>query len=260
MDLSGIPLSHHGGIDVSCETISRIRHCHTANLQDGFGVCVRGQGVCGLQRDVANDSVSLKRYFFVRFRSCQYGYRCCCADNSQMFGRSQMRMYQWCAGMQDQISCVRKYHADGSHLSSGRSGTVGPTTCVVEALPLRVILQLLLSQQSEGGADFSGRCCSSDLQCACNEGVFSCDVAACPECPVDAEDVTCPAQKPQHLSECCVVLHVPRQMDFGIALMPNTYVRWKFAKRRLRSEDTYRLDVIEGLAWLGGPKQHHSTH
>lgn len=153
--------------------------------------------------------------------NCQYGYSCCCADNSQCSADLK------CECTNGVLECKTKtcdaflclgpppllespFHSSEPIITTGlicpqEEVALTTKTCVVETgmeFYHCVYSYSCCCPNSPSGADFSGRYCSSDLQCTCNEGVFTCDVAACPECPVEADDVKCPAEKPQHLSEC----------------------------------------------------------
>jgi hypothetical protein len=153
--------------------------------------------------------------------NCQYGYSCCCADNSQCSADLK------CECINGVLECKSKtceaflclgpppllespFHMSEQIITTGlicpqEELALSTKKCVVETDMQYyhcVYSYSCCCPNSPSGADFSGRYCSSDLQCTCNEGAFSCDVAACPECPVDADDVKCPAEKPEHLSEC----------------------------------------------------------
>lgn len=153
--------------------------------------------------------------------TCQYGYSCCCQDNSQCSADVK------CDCIDGVLECKPKvcdaflclgpppllqtpFAASDTVVTSGlicpsEEDALSTKTCVVEKdmeFYHCVYSFSCCCPNSPSGADFSGRYCSSDLQCTCNAGAFTCDVAECPLCPVDADDVQCPVEKPEHLSVC----------------------------------------------------------
>jgi hypothetical protein len=52
-------------------------------------------------------------------------------------------------------------------------------------------------------AAHSGRFCSTDMQCTCNSGFFSCNAVLCPACPEDSPDLVCPEIVPTDKVTSC---------------------------------------------------------
>ena len=150
---------------------------------------------------------------------CTYGFSCCCPDESQCSPDVK------CQCVDGLLDCVeRKCDAfvctgpppllespSPENEATKANGLICPpqeiasttTTCTIEGDKEFYHCEYSFSCCCPDADDsFSGRYCSSDLQCTCNVGVFSCDAPICPECPVGVNEVECPEALPENNTPC----------------------------------------------------------
>lgn len=142
---------------------------------------------------------------------CGYGWSCCCPDQSQC--SSDLK----CSCENEKLVCEPK-HCDqflciGAPKLLNSPFPEDPSEqnilCPAHSEASKVVASGLKGECSTED-DFyhcvygfecccPGRYCSSEMQCTCSVGVFSCDQRTCPLCEAGAPDVVCPVEAPVDL-------------------------------------------------------------